>query len=77
MATQDFSHKEKTHSKLSAERVMAIVAFDCEGVVYSEFIAKGRTIATDAYFKTLQNLKKAIKDHGYGIIFLYDNADPM
>lgn len=52
--------------------------FDCEDV-YTEFIVKSTTVAVDACYKILQNLKMAVKDrrHGKlsgGIKLLHDNT---
>ena len=65
----------------SAGKVMATVFFDCQGVVYTEFMPKRTTINALSYCRTLENLKKAIKDRtreklSEGIILLHDNVTP-
>ena len=65
----------------SAGKAIATVFFDCEGVVYTEFMKKGTTINTDAYCATLTSLRNAIKNErrgriSKGIVLLHDNATP-
>lgn len=60
---------------------MPTVFLEYEGVVNTEFMAKGKKITDDSYCKILQNLEKEIKEHGRGklrdgIIMLHDNAKP-
>ncbi|GBO46078.1 hypothetical protein AVEN_236710-1 [Araneus ventricosus] len=83
MAWKHTSSPVRTKSKVppSAGKVMATVFFDCEGVVYTEFMWKGTTINTDSYCETLRGLRKAVKNkrHGKlskGPVLLHDNARP-
>ena len=60
---------------------MATVFFDMEGVMHVEFLPKGTTINSAAYWQTLNRLHKAIKGKrrgklSAGVILLHDNATP-
>ena len=86
IASKEWRHADSPHEKkfkvgLSAGKVLATVFFDCEGVVYTEFMPKGSTINAASYCETLKHLRKAIKDRrpgrlSDGIILLHDNAMP-
>ncbi|GBM81402.1 Mariner Mos1 transposase [Araneus ventricosus] len=83
MARRHTSSPVRTKSKVppSADKVMTTVSFDCEGVVYTEFKRKGRTINAESNCETLRGLLKALKNKrrgklSKGIVLLHDNARP-
>jgi hypothetical protein len=52
--------KKKFKTTPSAGKVMVTVFWDTDGVILVDVMARGETINSDAYIKTLQNLKTAL-----------------
>lgn len=74
--------KQQPQGPIFRCKFMATVFFDCEDVLYIAFMTIGITITAEhEYSKTLQNLKKIIRDHRYrklnnGILLLHNTAKP-
>ena len=65
----------------SAGKVMAMVFWDCKGVLFVDFIEKGTTIDAASYCSILELLRAAIKRKcrglvTMGILLLRDNSWP-
>ena len=52
--------KKKFKTTPSAGKVMVTVFWDTDGVILVDVMARGETVNSDAYIKTLQNLKTAL-----------------
>ena len=60
---------------------MAIVFWDCQGVLLVDFMPRNTTINADAYCATLWRLRKAIQNRrrgrlSRGIVLIHDNVRP-
>jgi histone-lysine N-methyltransferase SETMAR len=70
---------KKTRSVLSAGKVMAFVFWDAEGILFIDYLEKGKTITGEYYSNPLTRRDKKIREKRPGlqkkkIIFHQDNA---
>jgi len=73
------SAPKKTRSVPSAEKVMALVFWDAEGIFFSDYLEKGKTITGEYYSNLLTRLDEKIREKRPSlqkkkIIFHQDNA---
>jgi len=73
------SAPKKTRSVPSAGKVMASVFWDAEGVLFIDYLEKGKTITGEYYYNLLTRLDKKIREKRSGlqkkkIIFYQDSA---
>jgi [histone H3]-lysine36 N-dimethyltransferase SETMAR len=65
----------------SVKKIMATVFWDKKGVLFIDFLERGKTINANAYCDTLIKLRRAIQNKrrgllSTGIVLLHDNARP-
>jgi len=74
------SPPKKTRSVSSAGKVMALVFWDAEGILFIDYLEKGKTITREYYSNILTRLDEKIREKRPGlqkkkkIIFHQDNA---
>ena len=73
--------KKKFKTTSSAGKVMITIFWDTDGVILVDMMARGETIISDAYIKTLQKLKQRHlrvrpKRNPGDMIIQHDNAHP-
>jgi histone-lysine N-methyltransferase SETMAR len=61
------SAPKKTRSVPSAEKVMASVFWDAEGVLFIDFLEKGKTITEEYYSNLLTRLDEKIREENPGL----------
>ncbi len=64
----------------SRSKLMFIVFFDSQGIVYRHFVPRKETVTGKSYLKVLKGLKRAVNqkrpEKCNGFILLHDNAPP-
>ena len=73
------SAPKKTRSVPSAGKVMASVFWDAEGILFIDYLEKGKTIIGEYYYNLLTRLDEKNREKSSGlqrkkVIFLQDNA---
>lgn len=79
MEARNFSSPRKAKVQKSAGKVMVSVFWDCRGVIFTDYLAKGETITSAYYCTLLHKLRDALKTKRRGMLtkdvrLLVDNA---
>ena len=61
------SAPKKTRSAPSAEKVMALVFWDAEGILFIDYLEKGKTITGEYYSNLLTRLDEKIREKRTGL----------